>query len=176
MKKRTNIMICVILMIALVLFDQLTKIHIVNHCTEYEIYKNYFGDVINITLVYNKGAAFSLGNDLDGILRVFVLQLLPIVGLLFLLFFALFSKDINNTQRIFIFGILAGGIGNLLDRFFRADGVVDFIDVKFFGIFGMDRWPTFNIADTTVVIFGICLFISIIIKEFQSKEKTKITE
>ena len=62
-----------------------------------------------------------------------------------------------------ICGIVGGGMGNLIDRFFRPAGVVDFIDVRFFGILGMDRWPTFNIADMSVVVCGILLLLSFII-------------
>jgi signal peptidase II len=38
--------------------------------------------------------------------------------------------------------------------------VVDFIDVKFFGLFGLERWPTFNLADSTLVVGGILLLAS----------------
>ena len=48
-------------------------------------------------------------------------------------------------------------------RLFRFDqGVVDFISVKFYGIFGMDRWPTFNLSDSFVVVFVILFAISVI--------------
>ena len=60
-------------------------------------------------------------------------------------------------------GIVGGGFGNLIDRCFRTEGVVDFIDVKFYGIFGMERWPTFNIADAAVVVCGILLIISFLL-------------
>ena len=72
-------------------------------------------------------------------------------------------------------GIVGGGIGNLIDRAFRAEGVVDFIDVKFFGIFGLDRWPTFNVADSSIIICGILLAITFIIsiKKEKSTEKSK---
>ena len=56
--------------------------------------------------------------------------------------------------------ICGGGFGNLIDRFFRSEGVIDFIDVKFYGLFGLERWPTFNIADSAVVVCGILLLIS----------------
>ena len=56
-----------------------------------------------------------------------------------------------------------GGLGNYVDRIFRPAGVVDFLDFKFFGIFGLERWPTFNVADATVVVTGILLFISFLI-------------
>ena len=76
-------------------------------------------------------------------------------------------------------GIAGGGFGNLIDRFFRAEGVVDFIDVKFYGLFGMERWPTFNVADSAVVVCGILLIISFIvtsIKESKSSKEEKTQE
>lgn len=170
-EKIKNIMICFVLMLILVLLDQLTKIFVKNNCNPYQIYKSFLGDLIHIRLVYNTGVAFSLGSGLQGIGRIFILKLLPLLGLFLLMLFAIFSDEVNNVQRIFIFGILGGGIGNLIDRFFRAEGVVDFIDVKFFGIFGMERWPTFNVADATVIIFGFCLFVSIILAEIKLKNK-----
>ena len=73
-----------------------------------------------------------------------------------------------------VVGIIGGGIGNLIDRIFRAEGVVDFIDVKFYGLFGMERWPTFNVADSAVVVCGILLIVSFIamtIKDIKSKKE-----
>ena len=62
---------------------------------------------------------------------------------------------------------MGGGFGNLIDRFFRAEGVVDFVDVKWFGIessplkfLRWERWPTFNVADMAVVVCGIMLIVS----------------
>ena len=71
-------------------------------------------------------------------------------------------------QRWAICGIVGGGIGNLIDRFFRAEGVVDFIDVKFYGLFGFERWPTFNIADASVVVCGVLLVLSFVIDSRKS--------
>jgi uncharacterized protein (DUF342 family) len=70
-------------------------------------------------------------------------------------------------------GILGGGIGNLIDRFFRPAGVVDFIDCYFFGIFGMERWPTFNIADSAVVICGAIFVVSFIVSLVKDLKKSK---
>ena len=72
------------------------------------------------------------------------------------------SNDFTKLQRWAIAGIVGGGIGNLIDRIFRPEGVVDFIDVKFYGLFGMERWPTFNVADSAVVVCGILLIVSFI--------------
>ena len=87
-------------------------------------------------------------------------SLLPLV-ILGLIAFYLFKTDtLTHLQRWAACGILGGGAGNLVDRIFRPLGVVDFIDVKFYGLFGLDRWPTFNIADSAIVVCGFLLVIS----------------
>ena len=82
------------------------------------------------------------------------------------------NDEFTALQRWAIAGIAGGGIGNLIDRFFRFEGVVDFIDVKFYGLFGMERWPTFNVADSAVVVCGILLVASFIftIKDLKKDE------
>ena len=67
-------------------------------------------------------------------------------------------------------GIIGGGFGNLIDRIFRPAGVVDFIDVRFYGIFGLERWPTFNVADASVVVAGILLIVSFILEKDKENE------
>ena len=83
------------------------------------------------------------------------------------------NKEWNKTQRWAIMGIVGGGFGNLIDRIFRAEGVVDFIDIKFYGLFGLQRWPTFNIADSAVVICGIILVISFICTSIKQSKSEK---
>ena len=52
-------------------------------------------------------------------------------------------------------------MGNIIDRIFRPEGVVDFISAKFYGILGFERWPTFNAADSSVVVCGIILVVTL---------------
>ena len=52
---------------------------------------------------------------------------------------------------------------------------MDFIDVKFFGIFGLERWPTFNIADAAIVVCAFGLLIAIFIQERKGKKKNRGT-
>ena len=73
-------------------------------------------------------------------------------------------------------GIVGGGLGNLIDRFFRAEGVVDFIDVKFYGLFGLERWPTFNVADSAVVVCGLILVISFIVTSVKESKNNENAE
>lgn len=151
--------------------DQISKILVVKYMLPYEIAYSLFGDFLNLRLVYNTGAAFSFGAGLNQIPRLIVLGALPLVALVALLF-VYFKKDyFTKAQRWFICGIIGGGLGNLLDRFFRTDGVVDFIDVKFYGLFGFERWPTFNLADSFIVCCGIGLCITLIIQSCKEKNE-----
>ncbi len=68
---------------------------------------------------------------------------------------------------------MGGGIGNLIDRIFRSLRVVDFISVKFYGIFGLERWPTFNIADASLVVSGILLAVLLLEKEVDRDGKER---
>ncbi len=81
------------------------------------------------------------------------------------------SKSLTDFQRWCFAAILGGGVGNLIDRFFRVGGVVDFVSVRFYGIFGFERWPTFNVADSTVVVAGIALLASFVREESGSRSK-----
>ena len=68
------------------------------------------------------------------------------------------------------------GFGNIFDRIFRPEGVVDFIDVKFYGLFGMERFPTFNVADSFVMVCAILLVISVISQVAKEEKKNKSEE
>jgi signal peptidase II len=48
---------------------------------------------------------------------------------------------------------------------------VDFLDFKFYGFLGLARWPTFNLADMTVVLAGILLFVTFLIPARPAEEK-----
>jgi signal peptidase II len=64
----------------------------------------------------------------------------------------------DDRVRLFVLGLLvAGAIGNVLDRLRSAQGVVDFIEV---GV-GTYRWPTFNVADSAITVGAIALAVSL---------------
>jgi signal peptidase II len=165
MNKSTRNKIVPFSLTALVLLlDQGVKTFIVrNWPLEGSFIKDVFNnDFLYIFHVRNKVIAFSLGYNLPENLRPFLFIIAPILVLGFLVWYYMSSREFNTLQRWAVAGIIGGGLGNILDRIFRPDGVVDFISVKFYGILGMERWPTFNIADSSVVICCILFLISII--------------
>jgi signal peptidase II len=124
-------------------------------------------DLLWIIHVRNKVIAFSLGHSLPEPARQVLFIIVPALVLAFLIWYYFKTDELSPLQRWAVAGIAGGGIGNLLDRIFRPEGVVDFISVKFFGLFGFDRWPTFNVADSSVVV---CVFI-FLISMIPQKEK-----
>lgn len=106
-------------------------------------------DVLNIHLVHNIGAAFSIlsGNRL----------LLIAISVITLIFFIVFLFNQNNVKdlEVFTYSMLLGGIlGNLFDRIFRGY-VIDFISFKIFEY----SFPIFNFADICIVLSLIILII-----------------
>ena len=117
-------------------------------------------DFLNLVLVFNKGAAFSLFAQAPGwqtpLLSAFAIIAAIVVG-----WFILRSPD----KKLFCLGlalILGGAIGNVIDRL-RFGHVVDFVDVHAFGW----HWPAFNVADSAISVGAVIL----ILEGFIGREK-----
>lgn len=134
-----------ILSIIFLLIDIFTKQLVKNTLNLYDsipIIPNFF----SITYVINDGAAFSI---LKGELWLFI-----ILGfvLLFFIFYYLQKEKLNIYKTIYYSFLIAGVLGNLLDRMLYK-GVIDFLD---FTIFSYNA-PIFNLADTFIVISVILI-------------------
>lgn len=153
-----------------ILADQITKAIVVALIPIYTVGANIFGDLLRIVHVANTGVAFSLGDSMPLAIRRILFAIIPLIVIVLVIVVYFRNDEFNSVQRWSICGIIGGGIGNIIDRFFRPEGVVDFIDVKFFGIFGLERWPTFNVADAAVVVCGIILIVSFLITICKEKK------
>ena len=158
------------LTLVLIAIDQLSKWIITQTVRPWSVGFEFFGDFFRIVRVYNPGIAFSIGGSLSGDIRSVIFGLIPLAVIIIVIIVYFKSEDLNLFQRWCIAGIIGGGLGNLLDRFFRPDGVLDFLDFKFYGLFGLERWPTFNVADSSVVVCGVLLMISLLVSIKNSKE------
>jgi signal peptidase II len=131
---------------AVLVLDQLTKWLVSTRLTLGEPVP-VLGDVVRLTLVHKRGAAFGLfpGSRLPFI----IVSLLAIAVVLYL-----FQRDAYRSalSRVLLGGILGGALGNLIDRA-RLGFVVDFIEV---GV-GSLKWPVFNVADSAVTLGVIIL-------------------
>ena len=112
------------------------------------------GDVVQLRLVYNEGAAFGLhlGDNSRWIFFGLAIVALFVLGSL------VRSTRPGDRFRLLALALVCGGaVGNLVDRIRSAQGVVDFLDV---GI-GSWRWPTFNVADSAITVGAIALGLSL---------------
>jgi signal peptidase II len=161
-KNTTQLLLPFTLTAGVVLLDQLTKWLVSVTVRPWSVGAAFFGDFFRIVRVYNPGIAFSIGGTLSHDVRGILFGLMPliIIAIVVLVYFR--SDDLTRLQRWCVAGIIGGGLGNLLDRFFRPEGVLDFLDFKFYGLFGFERWPTFNVADSSVVVCGVILLLSLI--------------
>lgn len=132
--------------------DQLTKIWVVNtfELTMPPETIALWPGVFHFTYVTNTGAAFSLFSENGEWLRWLSL----IVSLGLMLMGCLASLPNRWEQAGFGF-ILAGAVGNGIDRFMSGE-VVDFLD------FRLIRFPVFNLADVCINIGIVCLIIAMI--------------
>jgi len=158
----------------IIVVDQLTKAWVVKTIPHGSIYASYWNDFLWICHVSNSAIGFSLGANLPEMAKIILFIGLPLILMVVMIIFLIRSKEISQYQRWLVAGIIGGGLGNLLDRMFRPDWVVDFISVRIYGFLGMERWPTFNVADSSIVVTGILLMISLLFMKSElsgSKDK-----
>ena len=138
---------------AIVLVDQATKA-IVDHWMPLHHSIPIIDGFFNLTYIRNTGAAFGM---FSGAHEVFRLPFLIGVSLLASGFIVVMLKRLRDDATGLITAlafILAGAIGNLIDRVFYGE-VIDFLDVYW----AQYHWPAFNIADSFITIgVAITLF------------------
>lgn len=151
--------VCVIVAAVLLAADQLVKLWAVNTLAPVETIQVIPG-VLSFTYVENRGAAFGIFQGQRSFIIILVLVILGIVGWL------LFTNRIKATlERVCTTMIIAGGLGNLIDRI-RLGFVVDYIDIN-----QLFAYPMFNLADCFVVV-GSCLLVVYVMLEEKRDKKT----
>ena len=174
-------LIPLIMVVLTIIVDQVTKQLVVKNIPQYTIFSDadecvvpVIGNFLQFIHVRNNAVAFSIGSGLSQSWRTILFSFAPLI-LIVLAFVVYFrNNDFTKLQRWTICGILGGGLGNLIDRFFRAQGVVDFIDVYFPIYFPSKRWPTFNVADSVIVVCAILLLLSIIVNEVKTRRNKNV--
>ncbi len=156
--KKTIILI--IAGIIIIVLDQITKFLII------EKNVTIIPRFLSFTYTENTGVAFNIGSN-----NLFFIILVNIIILgIIIKFIKERKEDVDFKILISLVLILAGGIGNLIDRIFRGY-VVDFIDVNLF------KFPNFNIADISIFIGIFLLIIMLIISVIEDeKQKNKNTK
>lgn len=105
------------------------------------------GSLLQLHLTHNPGAAFSIGTNATWVLTTIACAV--VIATIFM------ARKLRSRVWALAIGLLlAGALGNLTDRFFRAPGggrgeVVDFLQLP--------HWPIFNVADCCVVTAGVLI-------------------
>ena len=133
------------------IIDQLIKFLISSKIVlnqSFELIKGF----LNITLVHNDGAAFSILNG-NRLLFIFI-GIATIIWLIYYLSKNIYLSDFD----VFVYSLLLGGIlGNLVDRIVHGY-VIDYISI----IFNNKYFPVFNFADICIVISIILILLGTI--------------
>ena len=119
--------------------------------------------ILNLTLIFNSGIAFSLFDD-NGVWGRWVLVGLVTLVLLYLVKILIKEKNLSSYESLALTLILCGGAGNLIDRIFIGH-VVDFIHV----FYQEYSFYVFNFADSYITI-GVTLYLIYILFIGEEKE------
>jgi signal peptidase II len=155
-----------LMMTTLIILDQVTK-GIVQS-------KFYLGESVsviegffNFTYVRNPGAAFGMGAQSHVILRMILFKIVPIIACFGLVYWIWKTRNENKLLNVAYSLILAGAVGNLIDRILLGY-VVDFLDFYY----KTNHFPAFNVADSCITIAAGLIIVDYII---EIKNKKNVT-
>ena len=142
--KRTQLIVAIVL--GIVLLDQVTKILVAQTIVLYTripVVPSFF----DLTHLRNPGAAFSLFAQAPEWFRQPFFFLVTGIAIVALSLFLHRAKDDGLFLTIAVSGVLAGAIGNLIDRIVYGE-VIDFL-LFYWGTY---HWPAFNVADSCITL------------------------
>lgn len=156
MSKKILLILDIILIAALIVFDQFTKKLAVAKLMNQPAFVLIDG-VLELDYLENRGVAFGMFQG-----QRFMILLVGVVFLAVLLFF-MFKMPAGKKYtvlHVILAFVIAGGIGNMIDRF-RLEYVIDFIS------FVLINFPIFNVADCYVVcgVIAMCIMFLFVFKD-----------
>jgi signal peptidase II len=127
----------------------LAKAHLMNKPS-----LSYFHNSFQLVYVENTGAAMSLGDGLPKMASFWLLSILPLCFLLGLAVYTIRRSKEMSFPKIFSFAlIIAGGLGNIIDRIVFDRHVTDFMILRILNL----HTGIFNVADVCVTAGAIGL-------------------
>lgn len=144
--------------VLLIVLDQLTKLWAVKSLLPIKRFPIIDG-VFSLNFVENTGAAFSM---LEG--KTIFLTVIPLLACVAIVYVLATKKVKPKVGSWGLCLILAGALGNIIDRIFRG-AVVDMLD------FELINFPVFNVADIAVTIGAVLFFIYILFLYDDKAEK-----
>ncbi|MFQ6070523.1 MAG: signal peptidase II [Candidatus Aminicenantales bacterium] len=140
-----------LLIVFLLLVDQVTKFAVTKYIRLYQDITIIPG-FMNLTNIHNRGAIFGFFSQNHNPAVYIILTIASLLALGFVVYFFFKTPFSDRMMKVSLSFILAGAMGNLLDRVLKGY-VVDFIDVYVKSW----HWPTFNLADASISIGAVLL-------------------
>lgn len=151
-----RLVLCLLLALLIVVLDQWTK-GIAESALEYGRPVQIL-PVLNMSLQYNSGAAFSFLQDAGGWQRWFFSALALVVSVVLCIWLSRLQPG-ENLLALSLAFILGGALGNLWDRLVLGH-VVDFISFHYGGSY----FPAFNLADSAITLGAGLMILDAIIQ------------
>ena len=148
--------------VALICLDQFTKLLVVQHVKLYS--SIHVLPVLDISLRYNRGAAFSFLEGASGWQRWLFTALALVVGGAILVWMRRLQGAAQWLLSLSLAFILAGALGNMIDRL-RIGHVIDFIVAHW----GHAEFPAFNVADSSITIGAALLLLDALIESRRAR-------
>jgi signal peptidase II len=143
-RERLGALRWVLLSLAVILLDQITKAAITARLELFDIITVL--PVLEITHLHNTGAAFSFLAGAAGWQRWFFIGLAGVVAIVILVWLQRLPRRGQQVLAAGLALIMGGAVGNVIDRIAYGH-VIDFLDFHFGGW----HWPAFNLADSAIV-------------------------
>jgi signal peptidase II len=140
--------------VLVVALDQWTKALVVRHIAYHGVVRLL--PVLDLTLTYNSGAAFSFLAEESGWQRWLFTALALAVAVLITLYLWRLDARRQGLLCLALSLIMGGAIGNLIDRL-RIGHVVDFVLAHWHGAY----FPAFNLADSAITVGAVLLLIDV---------------
>lgn len=147
----------ILLIIILIALDQVSKI-VVQHMLSTRASLPIIEGIFHLAYVENRGAAFGLMQGKQ-IFFTLVAIIVVVAGLI-----CIYRKNYGKLINISISMIIAGAVGNLIDRL-KLGYVIDFLDFRFIWNY------VFNLADIFVVLGILIICTAIIFDDFKERKK-----
>jgi len=139
-----------------VALDRLTKWLVETYVSAMDTYRVIPG-FFDIVHSRNRGVAFGIFNDSTSEWRTAMLIVLSVAAVIFVSAMLWRPERLDRTSRWGLALILGGAAGNVIDRIAWGQ-VTDFLEFYV----GSYHWPTFNVADSAIVIGSGLLLVELL--------------
>ncbi len=149
-----------------IVLDQITKLIVVDHIQYLERIRLL--PVLDLTLAYNRGAAFSFLDQESGWQRWMFSALAIVVAAVLVFWLKRLKARSQWLLSCALSLIIAGALGNVIDRI-RIGHVVDFI----LAYWNEHFFPAFNVADSSITIGAVLLLLDALLESRRARAQSQ---